>query len=278
MQARFQAIEQLIAEDRRGRGIAALVRRGALERAARSLAGAKRVGLVSGFFLLPPLAGETDGPPGAKAVGAALEALGAQVATITDAPHVPLFQAMGVQPVTYRPDWPRDFGPTHLVAVERPGRAADGRYYSMTGLDITAHTAPIDSWFLEPPGPGTVTIAIGDGGNEIGMGNVRTLVERDVPHGQRIASVVPADILIVAGVSNFGAYGLVAALSLLAGRNLLPTGDKAAADIRACVEAGACCGQTFRNEPLVDGTPLETTFQVLAALQKIVAGSGGEEP
>ncbi|MFQ5426032.1 MAG: glutamate cyclase domain-containing protein, partial [Gaiellales bacterium] len=58
------------------------------------------------------------------------------------------------------------------------GRAADGRYYSMSARDLGGHTAPIDGWFLSSPERGIVTAAIGDGGNEIGMGNVSALVKR----------------------------------------------------------------------------------------------------
>jgi hypothetical protein len=265
--AAFTAIERILAEDPRQRGIAALVQWGALEAAARALFTARRVIVVSGFYLPVPRQGETDGPPGAKAIGQALGALGATVDYVSDAPHLPLFAAMGTPATAYAPDLLDRLRPTHLVATERPGRAADGHYYSMAGRDVTAHTAPIDELFLRAPALGLPTVAIGDGGNEIGMGNVQHLVRRDVPNGALIASVVPADHLIVAGVSNFGAYGLVAALSLLAGRDLLPADEAAAGDVRACVAAGACCGHTFRNEPLVDGTPLEASLEVLARLR-----------
>jgi D-glutamate cyclase-like, C-terminal len=267
---RFGAIERILAEDPRARGIGRLVQWGALEGAARALAGARRAMVVSGFFLPVPQRGETDGPPGAKAIGEALQALGAEVAYVTDAPNAPLFEAMGLAVTPYAPDLLERLAPTHLVSTERPGRAADGRYYSMSGRDVTPYTAPIDELFLRAPARGIPTVAIGDGGNEIGMGNVQALVARDVPNGAQIASVVPADHLIVAGVSNFGAYGLVAALSLLAGRDLLPSDERAAGDVLACVAAGGCCGHTFRNEPLVDGLPLEDSLALLARLRALL--------
>lgn len=270
MDTRFSAIERLVAEDRRSRGIGALVQWGALEAAARSLAQASRVAVISGFYLLIPQAGETDGPPGAKAVGEALKTLGIEVAYVTDAPHLPLFQAMGLPVTQYEPDWLEGFSPSHLLAIERPGRAGDNRYYSMAGMDITSHTQPLDDWFLRAPELKISTIGVGDGGNEIGMGNVMDLVKREIPNGARIASVVPVDHLIVCGVSNFGAYGLVAGLSLIANQNLLPSDGEARQAILACVEAGACCGHTFQNAPLVDGTPLETTQEVLAGLRALI--------
>src|SRR5262249_9775920 len=60
------------------------------------------------------------------------------------------------------------------------------------------------------------TIGIGDGGNEIGMGSLpRDIVEHDIPNGPLIAATTRTDHLIVAGVSNWGAYGLLAAIASL---------------------------------------------------------------
>ncbi|HEX9843137.1 MAG TPA: DUF4392 domain-containing protein [bacterium] len=271
MSDRIGAIERIIAEDPRERGIAKLVQWGALEAAAHRLLSAGRVGIVSGFFLPVPQRGETDGPPGAKAIGEALQALGATAVYITDAPNAPLFEALGLAVTRYAAGLLDTLALTHLLATERPGRAADGHYYSMSGRDLTPHTAPIDELFLQAPAHHIPTVAIGDGGNEIGMGNVQALVHRDVPNGERIASIVRADHLIVAGVSNFGAYGLVAALSVLAGRDLLPSAEQAQGDVLACVAAGACCGHTFRNEPLVDGLPLEATGAMVERLRACLA-------
>lgn len=272
---RIAAIERAVARDPARRGIARLVQWGSLERAARALLGARRVGLISGFYLPRAGAGETDGPPGAKAIGTAIEALGGAAVYITDAPNAPLFQALGLARVElYREGLLDGLDLTHLVSTERPGRAADGRYYNMAGRDITAHTAPIDELFLQAPARGLATIAIGDGGNETGMGNVIARVRSDVPHGATIGCVVGCDHLIVAGVSNWGAWGLVAALSVLAGRNLLPDAAQAEQDLRDIVAAGACDGQTFRNEPTVDSQPLADNLALLEELRALTGLAG----
>jgi hypothetical protein len=83
----------------------------------------------------------------------------------------------------------------------------------MRGLDISSYTAPLDELFTAGPWE---TIAIGDGGNEIGMGSLpRELIAQHVDHGETIACVTPARHLIVAGVSNWGAYALLGALAAL---------------------------------------------------------------
>ena len=58
------------------------------------------------------------------------------------------------------------------------------------------------------------TIAIGDGGNEIGMGNIaETLSQLDIR-----ASKTHCDELLVADVSNWAAHGLIALLAVMAGQ------------------------------------------------------------
>jgi hypothetical protein len=271
---RIAVIEKIAARDPGNRGIANLVQWGALSAAARALWGTRHAGILGGFYLPVPKVGETDGPPGAKAIGRALEKLGAGVLYVTDEWNAPLFTALGLARVeVYRPGMLAEAHVTHLVSIERPGRAADGRYYSMSARDISAFTAPVDELFLEAEMRHISTVAIGDGGNEIGMGNVQERVRSDVPNGQTIACVVPCDHLIVAGVSNWGGYALVGALSILTGKDLLPTRAEAEDDIRTIVAAGAADGQTFRNEPTVDNQSLEANLAVLDEIRSVVASA-----
>ncbi len=266
------AIEALIGQDPAGRNIAPLVRAGHLEGAARSLAGAQRVLIASGFFVPAAGAGETDGPPGARALGEALNRIGAEAEYVTDAPNAPLFEAIGAAPLhLYAPDLLERLRPSHLISVERLGRAADGRYYNMRGEDVSAHTAPVDELFLLAAEVGIPTIGIGDGGNEIGMGRVAGEVARHVKHGERIASVVSTDFLIVSGVSNWGAYGLAGALSALAGQELLPSDARTRADVLAILEQGGVDGVTLKSEPTVDGLPLERSHELVEEIRRILS-------
>jgi Domain of unknown function (DUF4392) len=98
---------------------------------------------------------------------------------------------------------------------------------------------------------------VGDGGNEIGMGAARAQLARAGALLARIASVVAVDHLVVAGTSNWGAYGIVAALERLHGRLLLHTGAIERQLIGRCVEAGAVDGITRKSEASVDGLGAE---------------------
>ena len=83
---------------------------------------------------------------------------------------------------------------------------------NMRGEDVSPWSAPLDRLFTAGPWR---TIAIGDGGNEVGMGALPAgLVAREVPLGSTIACVTPAEFLITAGVSHWGAYGLIAGLAV----------------------------------------------------------------
>jgi hypothetical protein len=230
--ARIDRIEALIQEDV-GRNMTALfaAARGGLRRAAEAAQGISgAIGLITGFYVpggTPPAA-ETDGPLGAALLARGFVAVGLRCRLATDAPcraacaaalagagaaAVPVDSvALGTPLADLVATW-RQSGIASAIAIERCGRSADGRPRNMRGEDISGYTAPLDELFTAGPWR---TIAIGDGGNEIGMGALsRSLIVEHVAAGEAIACTTPAQQLIVAGVSNWGAYGLLGALAVL---------------------------------------------------------------
>jgi len=275
-------IDQVLALDPGHRDIAAFARAGAAVAAARALHGARRVLIATGFTVEPDMP-ETDGPPGAAVLGRALRRLGAHVGYVTDAVNVPLMAA-SLKILDEPSDvivYPSEAAgarrllaaerPTHLVAIERPGRNRAGDYLNMRGVSVAAWNAPIDELFLYRDKSAArlrpVTIGIGDGGNEIGMGAVRAKLARIDALRARIAAVVPVDHLVVAGVSNWGGYGVVAALARLTGVDLLHSPGLERRLIDACVAAGACDGVTRRREPTVDSLSADTHAAVVDLLR-----------
>lgn len=274
MNPRISSIENLIASDPGERNIFGLVVTDQLRLAAQSLRLAKRVAIVSGFYVPEAGAGETDGPPGAKVLGEALTKLGIEVDYITDTLNARLFHALGIEPVLDTDNYLDDAQPTHLVSIERVGRGVDGRYRNMRGTDITDVTAPLDELFIEGGRRGLTTIGIGDGGNEIGMGKVFVDALNTIEHGQNVATTVSTDFCIAAGVSNWGAYGLAGAMSVLEGRDLLPSADDVARDLEQIVrEGGAVDGVTHRHEPTSDGLDLSASLRMLENIRRQLAPS-----
>src|SRR5215469_17727928 len=184
-------IDQLLALDPGRRGIGRFFVPGGAEAAARSLLKGKRTLLTTGFIVAPGQP-ETDGPPGTAVLGRALRHLGHKVTYVTDQVNVPVLEAaldaLG-EPTTVLvfdalPDATTaarrvlaDEAPTHLVSIERPGRAQDGDYRNARGVSVRPWNAPLDALFLTVP-KCVATVGIGDGGNEIGMGNVRARILR----------------------------------------------------------------------------------------------------
>ncbi len=203
--------------------------------ACRSIAehAAPRVGVVTGFMIpsVDPPTGETDGPPGALFLARAFEHLGIPTVLFSDAAaysalwagleHLGLSAAVSLidLPMTLDPAtvWHSARPVTHLIAIERSGPTAAGRNHTMRGRDITNLTAPAHLLFEGPRD--YVTIGIGDGGNEIGMAKVPyTTIAKNIPNGDVVACRTATDYLIVAGISNWGAWALAAGVMVLRGK------------------------------------------------------------
>lgn len=105
------------------------------------------------------------------------------------------------------------FKPALLFSTERVGRAADGVYYSMRAIDYGMGRARIDFLFDEALRQGIPTVAVGDGGNEIGMGAITKAVNAHVKFGATIAATTSADVLVTAACSNWGCNAIAAAIA-----------------------------------------------------------------
>lgn len=249
------------------------------------------VGLITGFYVpsgTPPAA-ETDGPVAAALLARGLTRVGISSRVCTDAPCASACAA--ALAAAGAADVPLDIVPvggsvTEVVtvwrardvrlalAIERCGRTADGAARNMRGDDVGAFTALLDDLFLAGPWQ---TIAIGDGGNEIGMGALpHALIARHVAYGEVIACTTPAAHLIVAGVSHWGAYALLAGLAALRadwrGR-LLDCLDPALerAILEATVRHGpAVDGVTGRHSATIDSLPYEVHAQKLGAVRALL--------
>lgn len=216
---------------------------------------------------------ETDGPVGAIALYDTLEALGAEVYLACAAPLADALRGdykildlratdLTTAKLEARENLQR-LNPVAIISIERPGIAADGRYYNMRGEDITARCGFFDPYMDAASCP---TIAIGDGGNEIGMGNIQQAIS-----GLDInACVTDCDELLVADVSNWGAYGIISLLGFWAKKDLLANiSPMAILDYLSA--KGSVDGVTRENTSTEDGLPASEGVSVIRELQLLTA-------
>ena len=278
-------IETLARRDPAGRGIATFAEISHLYAAAMELLSGERVILATGFCIRAAMIGENDGPSGTLALADALHQLGKEVVLLTDRHSRDLLSAGAAlfgspfrtisldlpQPVADRAidDLISSFAPTHVVAIERPGNAADGHRYSMRG-ELLDDLVPATDRLLEPPYPRAFrTIAIGDGGNELGLGSLRSALKSRVTHGELIFCATPADYVIPAGISNWGAFALVAALSLVAGKLLMRPPEHELVVLKALLAAGAVDGCTKEAALSVDGLAWDDYASTIADIYEM---------
>ena len=225
--------------------------------------------LTTGFYV----AGypETDGPTGTAVLASVLRDLGFQPMIVTESVNAPLFTIRDFEVVTAEVGADVDFfrqmmeerRPVGLISVERCGLNADGDYANMRGITIREHNAPTDVLFKIAPEYGVPTVGVGDGGNEIGMGNVAEIIKREL---SLVPCVVKVDHLVIASVSNWGAYGLAAYLSILDGNHRMPAYAWAAEYMKETVEIGSVDGITHERVTHVDGFDESVEQEILDAL------------
>lgn len=237
-----------------------------------------RASIVTGFCIpsAKPPAFETDGPLGAYWLERAFEALAGYTEIVADEPVMQAITAAR-KLIGHRERTILDIPQSHKIVLERPGRAADGKHYTMRGVDVGGIHNPRHLHYAETPTPGVVSIGIGDGGNEIGMGRIpHETVVANIPNGDLIHCRVSTDHLIVAGVSNWGAYALASGVFVLRGvrppENLYDI-DRERSILDAMVRSGPLVdGVTGKRTSTVDGlswgeyvAPLERIREILDA-------------
>ena len=238
-----------------------------------------RILITTGFYILSAGAPETDGPPGAVAIGNALAQLDYEVAYITDQHSTTALRALAAAnheilefPITshvvsaqFANDLITKRRPDSIISIERCGLSSDGVCRNMRGADITPFNAHIDHLFDQHP----YSVGIGDGGNEIGMGNLKQVIA-DTEGLPNMPCVTTTTKLLAAAVSNWGGYGLVTALSQISGRNMLPTNEQERDWIATLVDLGVVDGFSGEVKPYVDGFTLDENAECLASLHKLL--------
>lgn len=254
--------------------------------------------------------GETDGPLGVAALGRALVlGLGARPVFVTE-PHslralsatvmaagLPVLKpevaavrqgaAVVLEYSTEDQEGRRqasrlldEFRPAAIVACEKLAPNAKGEIHSVLGVNVTAIHAKIHHLFDLAKARSIPTIGCADGGNEVGCGMIyedtRTIMEAGArcqcPCGDGMATVVTSDVLVMAAVSNWGAYGTCAALGYLLGNpDLVHDPDTEYRMLDANVREGAGDGSYGFPVMRVDGISVAVNQGLVRQLRELVA-------
>ena len=244
---------------------------------------------------------ETDGPPAAATFARSLfTALGALPIILIDEPFVPVMEATcrgaGMVPIDlkYFENVKREGGfqavfvvgvplardkahklhddllerlcPSAVVAIERPGQNEFGVYHQVGGERIPDDAvADMDYIFKKASGLNILTVGVGDGGNEIGMGVLGGELGTILPVTQKCrcpcgggsAAVTRTDVLITGTCSNWAVTALEGAIALVTGnRHALHTNSVDWRTLSACSAAGGIDGGVnYNTDPAVDDIP-----------------------
>jgi hypothetical protein len=268
-----QQIEQFLVRQNL-RGMATLkphLRPGYILRAARLINQCRGTVLIgTGFPVLDTF--ETDGPVGAIGLYQLLQKLGAKPIIVCGDP---LYSALNADYRCYQISVNRydalpaiaeaalaQLQPQLVISIERPGFNANMRYANMRGEDISSRCASFDYFLTQAACP---TIGIGDGGNEIGMGNLY----QQVSALNITPAVTECDELIVADVSNWAAWGLAAMVSVLRGENLL-AGASPLNILQYLSAKGSVDGVTRLNTLTEDGLAHSEGEQLIDDLELLI--------
>jgi len=159
-----------------------------------------------------------------------------------------------------------DYQPSAIIAVERIGANNKGVYHSMSGMEIDSNKfAYLDR--------------LVDNGNELGCGIILDEVQKIQPWGKvcqcpcqsGMASSTEVDILLMAAVSNWGAYGINALLAyLLNNIELMHTERMEEKMLDVCVKTGCVDGDLDIPSASVDGISLESQKAIVTLLRETV--------
>lgn len=174
--------------------------------------------------------------------------------------------------------------PALLASVERPGCNSKGCWHGLNGRPLIDCVADVDHTFKLGMQRGIPFLAVGDGGNELGMGLIKSSLPAFMPQaadcgcpcGGGTAVELGCDHLVTACVSNWGVTGIIAALALEQGRlDILHDPHLEVRSIEHCASAGGLDGGSTAPEPAVDGITASDWGGLLSALKSTLARGMG---
>jgi hypothetical protein len=168
------------------------------------------------------------------------------------------------------------FHPSLILGSEKPGHNRAGEYHTAGGKSLTPYISRSDVIFNLAKGRNIPTIAIGDLGNDAGMGNIEDGIRKAIPSEafcncpckSGIISNVTCDHLVVGTMCDWGLYGLLACIAIeFRDLSIVPT----RAEMMQVMKSFATASQlSDEKELMTDGIPFEYSVSCLETLRGIV--------
>lgn len=170
--------------------------------------------------------------------------------------------------------------PSAVISIECPGANEKGVYHNAVGLDVTPLEAKQDILFEKAQAKGILNIAIGDLGNEIGMGAIADTLNEYIPYAREgacrcdckggLAVKTKADNLITATVSDWGCYAMIAAMAyLLENVDVMHTAELEKEAIMTASNSGMIDMYGWLV-PAIDGFGLEINLPIVSLMREMV--------
>ncbi|WP_223507659.1 MULTISPECIES: glutamate cyclase domain-containing protein [unclassified Pseudomonas] len=174
--------------------------------------------------------------------------------------------------------------PSLLLSIERPGCNSNGLYHGLGGRPLDGMVGDLDYLFNKAKSRGIMTLGIGDGGNELGMGVIAKelptfspkAVDCGTPGRGGVGAVTAADWLVISNISNWGATGIVAALSaLLENPFVFHEPEIETRSTELCIAHGGVDGMFMGPEPAHDGIAMREYEGMVRSLRGSVMRAMG---
>ena len=281
---KISQIEEIIFQDPGNRGITSLFQPNSLQKSSELILKtpkSKKSFILTGFCCLSS-SSETDGPLGSSLINSILNNLGFNTSLLTDRFSEKVVKASSKSDKIIIENSYENFleknnesDISFIISCERPGRSLKNKdYRTMKAKNISNQNCNLDLLFPgENEKKNYLTIGIGDGGNECGTGNIYKEVQKKINYGHEICTDRFCDVLIMSGVSNWGALGLSASLVILNAdkKNMEYFIDECYYQrelLEKMIDAGSYDGVSGKGELSVDG--MEFDNEHLEVIEKIV--------
>ena len=164
--------------------------------------------------------------------------------------------------------------PDAVVSIECPSANKRGIYHNAGGFDVTDLEAKTDILFDLTVKKGVPNIAIGDLGNEIGMGTLSDCIENRIPSDcgccgkGGITAKTKAENIITATVSDWGCYALICMLAYITDNPEIMHDSVLQEKLMVIASENGIVDMTGEHIPAIDGFGVKITALIVDLMRE----------